>query len=266
MYIIFGIVVIPMIIMAIFLLNGKGAFLIAGYNTASKEEKTKYDEKALCRFVGLLLIVISFCMLLFPVGYYFEMAWLTYCGIAIIILGSIGAVVYANTGNRFRKNIDSEVLAADGNKNTKPSTSKATIIVISVISVISAIVLIAVGVLLYQGGKDPVVNILDNSVQIKAMYGLNIDFTDITDISLIEESMSEIGVGRRTNGYGGIGEALKGNFKSDNLGETLLFVQSRSTPTLRIGRTNGKDIYISFRNGESTEALYHEMIASIPVE
>lgn len=28
---------------------GKGAFLIAGYNTASAEEKAQYDEKKLCR-------------------------------------------------------------------------------------------------------------------------------------------------------------------------------------------------------------------------
>ena len=262
MIIIFGIVVIALIILATLLLNGKGAFLIAGYNTASKEEKSKYDEKALCRFVGWLLIVISFCMLLFPAGYYFEMAWLAYCGIAIIMLGSFGAVIYANTGNHFRKNIDSEVSVTDENKDTK-STAKSAMVATSVISVI---VLIAVVVMFYQGDKDPDVNILDNGVQIKAMYGLNIDFTDITDISLIEKSMSEIGLGRRMNGYGGIGEALKGNFQSDILGETLLFVQSRSTPTLRIERTNGKDIYISFRNGETTETLYHEMIVNIPAE
>lgn len=28
------------------LLSGRGGFLIAGYNTASKEEKEKYDEKS----------------------------------------------------------------------------------------------------------------------------------------------------------------------------------------------------------------------------
>ena len=31
--------------------KGKGAFLIAGYNTASRSEKENYDEKALCRFM-----------------------------------------------------------------------------------------------------------------------------------------------------------------------------------------------------------------------
>lgn len=40
------------IAMAIVLLTGRGAFLIAGYNTLSKEEKEKYDSRALCCFMG----------------------------------------------------------------------------------------------------------------------------------------------------------------------------------------------------------------------
>lgn len=38
---------------------GKGAFLIAGYNTAPKREKEKYDEKALCRFMGKLMFALA---------------------------------------------------------------------------------------------------------------------------------------------------------------------------------------------------------------
>ena len=34
-------------LMSIVLLTGRGAGLIAGYNTASKSEKSKYDEKKL---------------------------------------------------------------------------------------------------------------------------------------------------------------------------------------------------------------------------
>lgn len=45
--------------MGILLLTGRGSFLIAGYNTASKDEKEKYDEKKLCRSMGVLLIAIS---------------------------------------------------------------------------------------------------------------------------------------------------------------------------------------------------------------
>ena len=124
----------------------------------------------------------------------------------------------------------------------------------------------AVGALFFYGEKDPDVSILDDRIQIKSMYGLNIDFFEFANIYLIEKSMSDIGIGIRTNGYGGIGRALKGNFKSDTLGETLLFVQSGSSPTIKMERTDKKDVYISFRNSESTEQLYHELIANIPLK
>lgn len=39
-------------VLSIILLSGRGSFLIAGYNTADKEEKARYDEKKLCRVSG----------------------------------------------------------------------------------------------------------------------------------------------------------------------------------------------------------------------
>ena len=40
------------LILSLVLLSGRGAWLIAGYNTMSPEEKARYDEKALCRSTG----------------------------------------------------------------------------------------------------------------------------------------------------------------------------------------------------------------------
>ncbi len=47
-------------LMSIVLFTGRGANLIAGYNTASKEEKSKYDEKKLCRVTGVGMSVKQF--------------------------------------------------------------------------------------------------------------------------------------------------------------------------------------------------------------
>jgi hypothetical protein len=41
---------------------GKASFLIAGYNTASRKEKEKYDEKKLCRVMGSGLAIITIIM------------------------------------------------------------------------------------------------------------------------------------------------------------------------------------------------------------
>lgn len=53
------IVVIILVIISVLLLSGKGSFLIAGYNTASKEEKEKYNEKKLCYIMGIGFSIIT---------------------------------------------------------------------------------------------------------------------------------------------------------------------------------------------------------------
>lgn len=45
--------------LAVTFFTGHGSSLIAGYNTASKEEKAKYDEKKLCRTFGAGMAVIA---------------------------------------------------------------------------------------------------------------------------------------------------------------------------------------------------------------
>ena len=61
-----------MFIISMVLLVGKGSFLIAGYNTSSKEEKEKYNEKKLCRVVGSGLGIITAIMTIFAF-YEFEL-------------------------------------------------------------------------------------------------------------------------------------------------------------------------------------------------
>ena len=53
-----------LVIMGVIILLGKGDNLIAGYNTASKEEREKYDIKKVRRLIGGLLIVLAPVMLL----------------------------------------------------------------------------------------------------------------------------------------------------------------------------------------------------------
>ena len=139
---IFAITVIPMIILAIFLINGKGSFLIAGYNTMSKHRKEKYDKFALCRFTGWLLIVISVCIFILFLGIYFQKSWLTYCGIGLIIVVPICAAIYMNISKHFR---NKEVVFTE---NKEPlASSKKTIIAILTSS---AVVVIGIIILLYS--------------------------------------------------------------------------------------------------------------------
>lgn len=46
-------------ILSIVLISGHGANLIAGINTASKEEKSRYNTKRMCRVVGIGMALIT---------------------------------------------------------------------------------------------------------------------------------------------------------------------------------------------------------------
>lgn len=82
---------------------GKGAFLIAGYNTATEEEKEKTDEKKLCKAVGNLLLSLAACWIVPTVGIATGKKLLFWVGFVLFIVVCIIGVVYMNTGNRFRK-------------------------------------------------------------------------------------------------------------------------------------------------------------------
>jgi uncharacterized protein YneF (UPF0154 family) len=144
-------------------------------------------------------------------------------------------------------------------KEYRPLNSKTSKFMVKLSIAGALVVLIAVCALFYYGEKEPEVVIHDNSLKIKAMYGLEVDFAEIENVSLIEDNMTSIGADIRTNGFRGFGQALKGHFYSDRAGHTLLFVQAKSSPTIRIERTDKKDIYISFSDSEETERLFREL-------
>ena len=83
------------IVLAIILLMGKGDMLIAGYNTASEEERNKIDIKRL-RIVMVILMVITavFCAILPLIGNN-NTSQLAAAGIFIAI--TIVGIIVANT-------------------------------------------------------------------------------------------------------------------------------------------------------------------------
>lgn len=83
--------------------RGKGAFLIAGYNTSSKAEQEKYDEKALCKGMGRLMFALAACWLVIASSEVFHRMSLLWIGLGLFFVTAIGGVIYMNTGNRYRK-------------------------------------------------------------------------------------------------------------------------------------------------------------------
>lgn len=103
MWIANAVIAVLFVLLGILFSQGKGAFLIAGYNTASPAEKARYDEKALCRFMGKLMFVLAACQMVMGLGAAWAGMWLYWLGIALFLASAVGGVIYANTGGRFLK-------------------------------------------------------------------------------------------------------------------------------------------------------------------
>ena len=99
--IICGVLGIKFLVLSIYFLTGRGWFLLAGYNTMPKDEKEKYDSKALCKFIGKITLIIS--LLSFVLGIESIVRWYIWVYIAAIVFLCVFAAVYSKTGNRFRK-------------------------------------------------------------------------------------------------------------------------------------------------------------------
>jgi hypothetical protein len=104
MWISLGATALLLIVLGFVMLKGKGAGLIAGYNTMPAEKKAKYDKEALCKCIGKLLLTLGVLTLLFPLGFqlgYELIATVLYCVISSVI--TIGTVIYVNTSDKFKK-------------------------------------------------------------------------------------------------------------------------------------------------------------------
>lgn len=95
--------IMVLVILGVIFLNGKGAFLIAGYNTASKAEKQKTDEKKLCSFMGKMMFILAGCWLVIASSEIFKAMWLLWVGLCLFFVVCVGAVIYMNSGNRFKR-------------------------------------------------------------------------------------------------------------------------------------------------------------------
>jgi len=103
MYVVDFVAAIIFAILGVFFYLGKGAFLIAGYNTMSKEKKSKVDEKSLCKFMGKSMFVLAFSVFLLGLSDIIKQSIIDIIGLIIFFSTFIFIIIYSNTKNRFMK-------------------------------------------------------------------------------------------------------------------------------------------------------------------
>lgn len=94
---------VVIIVISVIMLCGKGAMLIAGFNTMPKAEREKYDARALCKFIGGILLPVGVTMPAIFLGGFYKLNWLIYLVVALDVALVVFAIVFANTRGRFRK-------------------------------------------------------------------------------------------------------------------------------------------------------------------
>lgn len=95
--------ILLLLALGLYLLQGKGGMLIAGYNTLPKEEKEKYDEVALCKATGKLILSFIFPIVLISLGDLLQLNSLLIVGGVLMGILIVFGLIYMNTGNRYKK-------------------------------------------------------------------------------------------------------------------------------------------------------------------
>ncbi len=83
-------------LVSIVFLTGHGAGLIAGYNTASEEEKSKYDEKKMCRVTGAGMSVVTILIFIMAKWQAVLPASFAYVALGIIIIDVVVMIIALN--------------------------------------------------------------------------------------------------------------------------------------------------------------------------
>lgn len=218
----------------------KWYWLISGYNTMSRERKQEVDTENLGRFMGNCLFLMAGVMVAGGLMTYYKIP-----GVSLTIpLAIVALVIYMLIK---AQQFDS------GTRNPDGTTKVSVKIILGAIIVFFAII---VGLVFNNtSASEIVVNV--ESVQIKGLYGIEIEFDDIREI-ILEESMPT--VLRKANGFNA-GSTLKGHFELKDFGRARLYVNVKIPPFIYINTVNGL-IILNQGDRQSTEELYRTLIGS----
>jgi hypothetical protein len=232
------------LVLTIIFLSGKGGFLIAGYNTASKEQKARYDEKKLCRVMGTGTGIITIVLAIPAILKENTPSFYTGLMMVVIVITTIGMLVLINT---ICKVSNPEVI----HESKEDATRSRKITRFSVI--FTLVVFCIVGIFLITG--DVKVNLNDNAIKIEASYwkDQNISFKDIKSVSYSED----LSVGRRTNGFGSL-KLNEGHFNNSLFGDYILYSYTKCKSYIVI-KTNSDIYVVNGKSSEDTKKLYEEI-------
>lgn len=241
-------VVVLFAILSIVLLSGKGAFLIAGYNTASEQEKAQYDEKKLCRVMGICMLLITAILAVYAAyGYDVPkyLSWLMPWGLFAVVISCLVA------SNTLCKNKNSSKAISESAKKSNKLSLIISIVFLVVIGVF-------VSIMLFTGSVE--VNLDKNEIRVGASMSSDrlIKYDDIKSVSYTEK----LSLGSRTNGIGSM-KLQAGDFKNQEFGNYNLYSYTDCKEYIIIKTNDDKIIVINDTDKEKTKTLFFNILEKV---
>lgn len=228
-------------VLTVMFLAGKGSFLIAGYNTASKKEKERYDEKKLCRLMGVCMGIITAGL---AVGAWFGEdvpEFLQYFFMILVIVDVLGMVILSNT----------MCLRKGGCESSEEKRRNRRMMKISL--VVTVVIFSFVGIMLTTGNVK--VDLDDDGMEIKGSYwpDMEVSWEKIRSVSCTDN----IQAGSRVGGLGSF-RLQEGNFQNEEYGNYTRYTYVRCKKYI-VMETTGGILVVNQRTEKETEMLYEKI-------
>lgn len=215
----------------------KWYFLIAGYNTMSKEKKANVDTESLGRLMGIYSYANGSVLIVMGLLYVWGLkAFLT----PAILFFSISTIYLLVKAQKYDGNV------YDKNGKLREGAWKQLALLVGVI----LITLIFVVVVVFFSSQSTKVTFLDQGMEIHGMYGELYTWETINAVELKEELPT---IEMRTNGSA-VGSNLKGYFRTKELGTVKLFVNTQKPPFIYLERDGGVTIF-NMENADETQEI-----------
>lgn len=235
------------------LLAGKGGFLIAGYNTSNAKDKAKYDEKKLCRTMGVGMSVITVMLLVMAIMGDNISGEMSIAFMMIIVVDIIFMLIWTNTKCYATDENGNRIVTNNMTAGEDKSAKKMKLVV----SIVLAVVFVIVGIVLMTG--DIKTETSGSQIHINASYwkDCDIDYSDVTEITYSEHDQA----GSRTNGFGSF-KLNMGRFENNDYGRYTRYTYIATDPCVVIHTKNDGIYVINAKTAEETKKLY-DSIANV---
>jgi hypothetical protein len=217
-------------------------WLIAGYNTATPEEKRNIDIAGLSHTMGIGLFVAGAAMIVFGVMAVAGFPMLSFIAMLFIPILLCLFLVW--------KSAKYTVKPAESSKAT--TVGMAMVIGFPLLVIV---VLIIVGIV--YSSRPPVITATPQQISISGLYGITAPMENIQEVKLLNEIPA---VKWKSNGFG-FANVRKGKFHLQDWGEGRLFIHSDSPPFIYL-KTTDSYMLINYKDSGQTNEVYQQLYAN----